>query len=139
MDSELLKTYFRLKGLESGADVLQSKFFPSTRSVLEERDLRLSITQRKRALGLPTSSDDYNQERSGLDKFFTHTVRQSSKHGLEALKPKYIPFSKAPTPLFDVAKGIGNTLLSTGRNIPTVRGGRYATIFGGLRSAAKLW
>lgn len=131
-----MREYFKLKTFDSAVSEAQKRFLVSSDDRLIRRERALSIMQKKRDLGLPLNSEDYqNVGRGQTDTFFKHATGVGAKHGLKSLAPKHVPFSQAPEPLFDVAKSLSTGLLSIGKSIPTMRGGRYATIARGIRYA----
>lgn len=54
-----LGTFYRAKFAHDIADRAINRFFPTQREELQDEDMRLSIAQRKRAMGIPLDDEDY--------------------------------------------------------------------------------
>ncbi len=104
----MLNAYYRGKALDSGLDYLSNH----RDNRLRHQDLELSIVQRKRSLGLPVSSDEYNEAANEPQSFFSLMAPSMTKRALSSIPgtvPKSQPFFKVATAVEDLLPSIGKS------------------------------
>ncbi len=106
---KLINAYYRSKALDTGMDYVTNH----GDNKLRHQDLELSILERKRALGLPISSDDYQEAantRGGItDQLFPVALNRGLAAIPGAIEPKHQPFFKVAHSIEDLLPSIGKT------------------------------
>lgn len=87
---KLMKSYYKSKFLHDIQAKAVHSFLPNDIEDLEIKQKRLEILQQKKSLGIPYSSDDY-EESVNEDKSFLQKDRQLMTVGFNWLYGKYKP------------------------------------------------
>ncbi len=106
----LLKAYETNRAVGYGVDYLAGR----KDKKLQRQDLELSIMQKKKGLGLPTSSEDY-EDLTNEGNFHQLLAMKLAKRGLNAI-PDPIPSVSPRQPFFKVATAVEDLLPSLGKS-----------------------
>lgn len=131
LDSDTLNQAFdryeRMKMLEKLGSVAEDRYF---RNPLDEEEQKLSILQKKKSLGLPMDSSDYEDATNNDKSFFSTIAPSLKKRGIQAI-PGPSPFDGVKhDPVFKVATFVDRLLPSVEKSSTKISKGAY---YGGAK------
>lgn len=136
---EAMQNYQRMKLLDLASDRGLQFLQGRKASKLEEEERALSILEKKRHLGLPETSEDYERATNEGKSFYSMLAPSLGRRGIQAI-PGPDPLNRVPHVTPKTAESIAisaSDLLPFLKAIPNF-GGRYGGGIGRLASAFSL-
>lgn len=128
---KLLNKYMLEQSMANFGARAMNNYLPDKHTRLEEERDVLDIALRKRALGLPMTSDDLDEAVNSDRPFISPSTILSGKLALQAI-PK--PLSTPKRPMFKIAELVENELPSAVKQASQGGVSRYAHEFERIRS-----
>ena len=129
LDQESINTIFdryeKMKLLEKLGGVVEDRYF---RNPLDEEDKKLSILTKKKMLGLPIDSEDYEDATNTGESFYSQVAPSLAKHGIQAIPgPSFMSGAKHPPvePIYQVASFVEDLLPSVRKSSTKIAKGSY--------------